>query len=225
MTRKRQRIICVVEGDGERSAVPTIIDRMLARLRRGRRIFADPERILCAHNGDRITQPFDAKRQLGIEYYVARAVRERPAAVVVIVDAEERCVARTAAREPPLGPELLGRARAVAGDIPVAVVVANRMFEAWFLADFHSFRSRGVLPAGARFQHWRTPEAVGGCKGWLEAALGVKYRETVDQGRLAAAVSLPLRRHMRARAPSFRKLYCEIERISRSRARAQRGGA
>ncbi|MBI4918181.1 MAG: hypothetical protein HY825_20255 [Acidobacteria bacterium] len=169
-----------------------------------------------------VTRPHDEARMLGIEYFVRIAVRDKPAAVVVIVDAEERCVARTAAGEPPLGPELLGRARAVAGDIPVAVVVANRMFEAWFLADFHSLRSRKKLPADARFQHWRAPETVGGCKGWLEAALGVKYRETVDQGRLAADVSLPVRHHMRGRAPSFHKLYREVDRISR--AVAPKGG-
>jgi hypothetical protein len=210
-----ERILCVVEGDGERTAVPVLLNRMLTRLRRHLRVSVDSESTLCARNGDRITAPYDQKRQLGIEFFVARAVREKPAAVLVIVDAEDRCVQREARYDPPLGPELLERARRVAGGIPVGVVVANRMFESWFLADFHSLRARGHFPPTATFPRWRTPEANGGCKGWMTDLLGRKYSETRDQQAFAKHVSLPLRATLRARAPSFHKLYREVDRISR----------
>jgi hypothetical protein len=210
-----ERILCVVEGDGERTAVPVLVDRVLAHLRRHRRLHVDPERVLCPRNGDCITADYDPVRKLGIEVFVARAVREKPAAVLVIVDAEDRCVQREARHDPPLGPELLARARRVAGGIPVGVVVANRMFESWFLADFHSLRARGHFPPTATFPRWRTPEANGGCKGWMTDLLRRKYSETRDQQVFAKHVSLPLRAKLRARAPSFHKLYREVDRISR----------
>jgi hypothetical protein len=211
------RILCVVEGEGERMALPPLIDRMLRQLRRHRRLMVDPDRVLCAHNGDRITAPYDAQRQLGIEFFVGRAAREKPAAIVVVVDAEQRCVQRAGAGDVPLGPHLLARARVVAGDIPVAVIVANRMFEAWLLADFHSLRSRGHLLSAAQFPQWQTPEARSGCKKTLTDALGRKYLETVDQERLARVVSLPIRAAMRARTPSFHKLYRDIDQISQEK--------
>jgi hypothetical protein len=42
-----------------------------------------------------------------------------------------------------------------------------------------------------------------------------KYSETRDQHAFAQYVSLPLRAQLRARAPSFHKLYREVDRISR----------
>jgi hypothetical protein len=212
---KPDRIICIVEGDGELTAVPTLVDRILRHLRRHRRLHADHTRVLNARCGDRITQPHNPDRQLGIEFFVQRAAREKPAGILVVVDAEDRCRERAEAGVEPLGPHLHARAVTVAGSIPVAVVVANRMFETWLLADFHSLRARQHLPKTATFPDWRAPEADGAGKPHLREVLGGRYQETVDQGRLASKVSLPLRRGIRQRAPSFHKLYRDVDRISR----------
>ena len=139
-------ILCIVEGDGETKAVPTLVNRILRQLRRHRTILADDRRVICTHDGSRITEPHAPERRLGIEYYVQRAAREKPAGILVVVDAEDRCRAR-AQGQPALGPELVARGKPFAGEIPLGVVVANPMFEAWFLADFHSLRSRRLTLA------------------------------------------------------------------------------
>lgn len=210
-----QTIFCIVEGDGECKAVPTLVNRILKRLRRERVVKADPSRTICTHDGARITEPYDRERKLGVEFFVERAAREKPAGILVVVDAEERCLARRDAGLPGLGIELKSRAQRIAGNIPLGVVVANRMFEAWVLSDFHSLRARGHLPAGARLEEWEEPESLSGCKGYIRDLLGRKYRETQDQPRLAEHISLPLKPAMRRRAPSFFKLFREVKEISK----------
>ena len=203
-------LICIVEGKGERTAVPVLVNRILQHLRRHRRLVAHPDRVLCTKNGDRITEPYNPAREIGIEYFVQRAVREKPGGILVVVDAEERCVKRRA-DQAALGPNLRERAAPFAGDIPLGVVVANRMFEAWYLADLHSLRSRGHLSASARLASWSTPESIGGCKGYMSAFLDGTYSETRDQPRLAEHISLPLKPAMRRRAPSYWKLFREVD--------------
>jgi hypothetical protein len=66
----------------------------------------------------------------GLESAVkAMALRVSPTAggVLVLIDADDDCPAH-------LGPALLARAREARSDVPVSVVLANREFEAWFLA-------------------------------------------------------------------------------------------
>lgn len=209
-----RRLICIVEGKGEVSAVPILARRILSHLRREQRFEVDAERTICTNNGDRITEPYNAKRQLGIEFFVKIAANHKPAGILVIVDAEERCWKREEAKLTPLGPHLVARAAPIAGRIPLGVVVANRMFESWFLADFHSLRSRGHLPKEAQYPAWRTPEARGGCKGWMKSLLGDSYSERNDQPNLAEHVSLPIRPAMQRRAPSFWKLFRELDKLS-----------
>jgi len=208
------KLICIVEGNGECTAIPTVVNRMLRHLRRDRTIAADPDRVICPKNGDCITEPYNPERKLGIEYFVARAANEKPRGILVVVDAEDRCVKRQVAGLPGLGPELVERAKPFAGNISLAVVVANRMFETWFLADFHSLRSRGLLPAATSFPQWKAPESLVGGKGRMGDFLGRKYSETRDQPRLAEQLSLPIRPAMQRRAPSLFKLFREIKKLS-----------
>lgn len=207
-------LICIVEGEGECTAVPTLVNRMLRHLRRERKLAVDPRRVICPHNGDCIVAPHDPGRKLGIEYFVERAVNEKPRGILVVVDAEERCMQREAAGLPALGEELRKRAQPVAGSIPLGVVVANRMFEAWFLADFHSLRARGHVPRTASFPQWREPESIGGCKGHMRDILGKKYSETRHQPELAQHLSLPVKPAMQGRARSLLKLFREVKKLS-----------
>lgn len=207
-------LVCVVEGDGEVEAIPLLVARMLRHFKRDRRLTVDPQRILNTRGGGRLTAPFDASLRRGVEFYARIAARDNPGAILVLIDAEDRCMTRPAGQES-LGPELLRRARSVTGEIPLGVVVANRMFESWFLADFHSLRSRRHLPANASLAAWRAPETLGGCKGWMESLLGRKYNEPVDQPTFTRVVSLPLRPAMQRRAPSYARLLRVVDRLSR----------
>lgn len=211
---KARPIICIVEGRGECAAVPSLVNRMLRHLRRDRRLAADPTRVICTKDGSRITEPHNPARQLGIEVFVERAAREKPAGILVVVDAEDRCAAN--AGGPPLGPSLRLRAAPFAGEIPLGVVVADRMFEAWFLADAQSLVAKGCLPGTDAVPRLRVPSQTHrGPKTLLTALLGTHYSETEHQPVLASVLSLPLRPALRRRAPSLHKLFREVDALSR----------
>lgn len=67
-------------------------------------------------------------------------------------------------------------------------VLANREFEAWFLAATRSLVASGKLPVGV--DEPREPESVADPKGWLSTAIGGRYSETIDQPSFAAMFDL-----------------------------------
>jgi hypothetical protein len=120
--------------------------------------------------------------------------------VLVVLDADDDCAAR-------LGPELLKRARQARTDTRVAVVLANREFEAWFLAAAPSLAGRQGLPA--QLDPPDDAEAIRGAKEWLTRARtdGHPYRPTIDQAALASSFDMTM---ARANSPSFGKLLREV---------------
>ena len=92
-------------------------------------------------------------------------------------------------------------------------VLANREFEAWFLAGAESRNGkRGFTYVEAREFDL---EATRDAKGWLSERMGAnRYRETTDQPAFAALLDLPL---AYARSRSFRKLCDEwTKRVART---------
>ena len=185
-------IASVVEGHGEVRAVPKLLYRIAAELGVHLLTPKPPLRIprskLIAPQG--IEDAVNAKAS-----EVARA-----GGILVLTDADDDCPAD-------LGPQLLQRARAARPDKRVAVVLANREFEAWFLAAApslagqHGFTDPFPTPAD--------PEARRGCKEALTKARahGFPYKETVDQAALTAAFDLKMARE---NSPSFDKLYRDV---------------
>jgi hypothetical protein len=143
---------CVVEGDGEVQALPILVRVVAARI--------DPE--VYVH----IPTPVLVKRtridarfadfERAIEMAVAKIKAQ--GGILILLDSEG---------EPPcqLGPALQERARRARGDLPIAVVLAHRMFENWFLASAESLRGRRGLPAD--LQPPDQPETIHGAKDWL----------------------------------------------------------
>jgi len=92
------------------------------------------------------------------------------------------------------------------------LVLANREYEAWFLAAAGSIAGHrglddGVLPPDA-------PESIRDAKGWLtqRMAPGRSYREVRDQAALTARMDL---QQARLRAPSFDKMWRAVENLLR----------
>src|SRR5438876_422993 len=125
------QIACIVEGKGEEEAPPILIRRIAASL--------DPP--VYPHVFTAIRWP---KSQLVQQHHlidaINRAIRQasHPVAVLVLLDADDDCPAE-------LGPRLLGWAREARSDVPISVVVANREYEAWFLAGAESLRGHRGL--------------------------------------------------------------------------------
>ena len=217
MSSRRTPILiqCIVEGQGERTAVPTLVNRWLERRRFGVERFQIGEAIVT-NSVDNLTMPHDSARRRGIEHYVrvaAGRVRGR-GAVLVILDAEDACLTREAHGDPPLGPVLLERARSAAEDVPVSVVVASRNFESWILADLTNLRARGHLPTTARAPDgcFRNPDTSKLGPSFFREHLG-SYVKTLDQDRLTKLLSLG--RGMLRRSRSFQKLSKELEALAR----------
>ena len=185
-------ISSVVEGDGDRQALPRLLYRIAAELGVDLRTPKEPFRI--------------PKSKLVASGGVERAVQAQASGVtgaggiLILLDADDDCPAE-------LGPQLLARAHAVRSDKSVAVVLAKREFEAWFLAAMPSLAEQhgfpGNLPPVA------SPETPRDCKGQLTRAReqGSPYKETVDQAPLAAIFDMTM---ARANSQSFDKFYRDV---------------
>ena len=89
--------------------------------------------------------------------------------------------------------------------MPIAVVMARREFEAWFLAAAGSLGGRRGLPGDVAAPP--NPEDIRGAKEWLSQRIpSGAYSPAVDQASLAAVFDLELARG----APSFDKCYRDV---------------
>lgn len=191
----RLRVVPIVEGHGEQSAVRILLVRIWNELLDGEHL--------------EVLRPIRQPRsQLVQEKELARAVdlamlklqtgaRDDTAGMVlVLLDADN---------DPPclLGPELLRRAQRHRSDADVACVIANVEYETWFVAGAESlgkYLEPGDVP--------ESPEEKRCSKAWIEKRFrGPKYSETVDQPAMTARLDLEL---CRRRSPSFDKLCREL---------------
>jgi hypothetical protein len=189
------RIAAIVEGHGECEAVPILIRRIAQTidLEFVPRILP-PLRIPAS----RLLKQGEMERSLD---FAARKLEGR-GGIVIIVDCDwENCCP---AEE---GPLLLKRALATRGDVPIAVVLAKREFEAWFLAATESLRGKFGLPGNLESPAY--PESIRGAKEWLTDKMppGRAYAETTDQPAFAAVFDMNTAR----RADSFDKCYRDIK--------------
>jgi hypothetical protein len=186
----------IVEGHGETQAVPLLLRRI--------------GQLVCPDLDLNVLRPLRIGRhklvkQGEVERAVELAARraQPPRAILILVDAEDDlpCV---------LGPDLLARASSARRDIPVAVVLAKREFEAWFLAAMESISGRrGLRPNLAPVAD---PEAIRDAKGLLTKSMeGTRaYSEVLDQPALTATFDIEL---ARKRSDSFDKCWREVVRL------------
>lgn len=187
----------VVEGHGEVQALPVLVRRIVHdSYQRWDVSVSRPIRM----SRSRVTAAFpDLERQVAMAAIDADAV-------LALFDSDDDCPAT-------LGPLLLERATKASRGRPVAVVLAHREYESWFLAGIDAIRGHvgirlDALPPG-------DPEGIRDAKGRLNSLRdGIpRYSETVDQARLSAVLDVELTRQ---RAPSFDKLCRELERLTGS---------
>lgn len=192
----RIRVACIVEGHGETDAVPVLLRRMVAAM--------DSNVELDIPRPQRFDRSKFARRpdEFTKAVLLAGAKATPLGGVLVLLDADDDCPAQ-------LGPDLLGQAQRAHADLPIAVVLAQREFESWFLAAAESLRGQRQLPVDlVSPEH---PEDIRGAKEWLRNKLprGAAYSATVDQPALAARMDL-----LQARsALSFDKLWRDVEQL------------
>jgi hypothetical protein len=188
-------IAAIVEGDGEVPALPKLLFRLAHQLSIWQLRVHTPMRV---PRGKLVGQG-------GIEDAVS-AMAQRigtSGGVLVLLDADDDCPAI-------LGPALLKRAQAARPDVPVSVVLANREFEAWYLAAAPSLAGRHGFPADLTAP--RNPERIRDAKGWLSRhrSEGPPYKPTVDQALLASAFDMETARRG---SPSFDKFCRDVQNL------------
>lgn len=189
------RIVPIVEGRGDVTALPVLLRRLLAQINPP--VAIDVARPIPRPRGRLL-------KAGGIEAAVELAANEmgQVGAVLLLVDSDGDCP-----REQ--GPAIANRAKDARKDKRISVVLAHQEYEAWFLASASSLRGvRGLSPM---MTDHHDPESVRGCKEWLEGWLPPtsRYSETADQAALTSSFDIALAR----RAPSFDKLWREVEGI------------
>lgn len=163
----------VVEGHGDAAALPLLVRRIYGEVygRWDVQLKVPPWRV----NRNRAAANFDDFPR------ACAALAKDCAAVLVVIDADDD--------DPTVfAPELRQRITDRTPDLPVAIAMPVREFEAWFLADLSSLAGRrGVLDSAEDL-----PDAslIRGAKERLQAALAGTYSETVDQPALAALLDI-----------------------------------
>lgn len=166
------KIVSIVEGHGDCAAVPVLLRRLCAE---AGAVVEIPRPIRIPKS--KLVKADELRRAMQL----AAKLADAGDGILILVDADDDCPAR-------LGPQLLACARSERPDRRVAVVLAQREFEAWFAAA-----ARSLVVADA--------------KGWLARAIGNSYSETVDQPAFAALFDLD---EAASRCASFAKLRKEV---------------
>jgi hypothetical protein len=183
----------VVEGHGERSALPVLVKRIAQQL--GVAVTVPPA---IRDKKSRLITENGLKKAIGL----AAISVSPPRRIFVVLDADGDCPAE-------LGPQLQAWAQEARPDVPSAVVIAKQEYEAWLLAGSTGIRGQRGLPAV--FEGPPEPEVIQGAKEWITRHLprGQVYKPTLDQAALTATFDLVEAR----RSDSFDKCYRELERL------------
>jgi len=180
----------IVEGHGEVQAAPALIRRITAAI--------DPA--LTAKFEVRRIPKSQLLRPGELERAIEALTRQigRRSRFLVLIDSDDDC-------PKDLASVLNTRYNTAHSDVAISVVVANREYEAWFLASINSLAGCRGLNEG--LEPPPDPESIRGAKEWLTARMsGQSYSETRHQTAYSALMDLSEARLAR----SFRKLEKEV---------------
>lgn len=187
------RVACIVEGDGEVSALPVLLRRLAQWL--------TPQVVPEILSPVRVAKDRFLNRREEFSRYLQLAAAKcgTDGWVLILFDADDDCPASK-------GAEVAARAREVLPHKRIAVVLANREYEAWFIASAPSLKGC----RGFQFNEEDVavdPERPRDAKGWMAQRMATRtYRETKDQAAFSAMFDLDT---AFVRSRSFRKLCTE----------------
>jgi hypothetical protein len=189
-------VSAIVEGDGEMAALPLLLRRI--REWRTPEVYVDVLAPIRVYKDRFLNRADEFSRHLKL----AAAKSGETGWILILLDADDDC--------PMLkGGEILRRASAVVPHRRVGVVLANREYEAWFIAAAQSLHGVRTFKYKNR-DDAVDPEVPRNAKGWLRDRMtSGAYRETTDQPGFSARIDL---QQAFDRSRSFRKLCTEWSR-------------
>lgn len=185
-------VASIVEGDGEVAALPVLL-RRLSQWRDAAE-YVDVLTPIRVYKDRFLNRPEEFSRHLKL----AAAKCGDAGWVLILFDADDDCPAQK-------GAAVLARAQAIIPHRRVAVVLANREYEAWFIAGAESLNGCRGFQCHEK-DALIDPEIPRNAKGWMRERMPAGYGETTDQPAFSAQFDLELA-HQRSR--SFRKLCSE----------------
>ena len=185
-------VMATVEGEGEEKALPVLL-RRLGEWETPEAFIQIPKPIRVRR--DRFLNKEDEFRR---HLLLAASKSGSDGWILVLLDADDDCPAG-------LGAQILARAKQCIPHRAVSVVLANREYEAWFIAAARSLNGyRGFDFDG---EDVADPEAPRDAKGWIKARMaGGRYDPVIDQPAFSARFDL---QQAYDRSCSFRKLCSE----------------
>jgi hypothetical protein len=184
-------IASIVEGEGKVSALPILLRRLAARTSV---TAAHPLRPIRVRRDRFLNKEEEFRRHL----LMAASQSGHEGWVLVVLDADDDCPKT-------LGEDIYRRARQYVPHRRLSIVLANREFEAWFIAASRSLcGARGFSLAPDEPVEAETPRDA---KGWMKDRMqGGTYSPILDQPAFAARFDL---QQALDNSRSFRKLYKE----------------
>jgi len=182
-------IASIVEGDGEVQALPVLLRRLNE--------WKSPEQFFNILPPIRVRkdQFLNKEEIFRKQLQLAATLAGDSGWVLILLDADDDCPRDR-------GANILGRAKEVVPHRRISLVLANKEFEAWFIASAETLSGRRGLII--RENDRPDPEGIRGCKEWLSERIpNGKYHEVTDQPALTAFIDLAL---VHERSRSFRKL-------------------
>jgi hypothetical protein len=171
-------VASIVEGDGEVAALPVLLLRLS--------LWKTPEAVTKMLPPIRVRKDKFLNQDTEFNRHVLLAAAKCGSTgwILILLDSDDDCPAD-------VGAQILKRANTVAPHRRIAVVLANREYEAWFMAGHAA----------------QDAELKRDAKGWVgHYLLDGTYRERTDQPKISATVDLPT---VFANSRSFRKLCSE----------------
>ncbi len=186
------RVATIVEGHGEVAALPVLLRRLCEWCTP--HVQADVPTPIRVHRERFLNREDEFKRHL----LLAAQKCGDDGWVLVLLDADDDCPAE-------LGERILQHAQQYIAHRRVSVVLANREYEAWFIAAADSLQGcRGFVFDLDDAVDAEEPRDV---KGWMRKRMASKsYGETTDQPAFSARMDL---QQVFAGSRSFRKLHDE----------------
>lgn len=188
-------VASIVEGDGEVRALPVLLRRLAAWLSPDQWI--DVLTPIKTRRDRFLNRDEESERML---QFAAKKCGDS-GWILILLDADDDCPAQ-------LGAKVLERAKQIVPHRRISVVIANREYEAWFIAAAPSLDGkRGFSFSG---QEPIDPEINRNAKGWIkQRKKDGRYDEINDQSAFSQLLDLEQARH---NSRSFRKLCEEWER-------------
>ncbi|GEM_PF-2764946 len=186
-------VVPIVEGTGDTNATRSLILRYL----RGRSIATDA---ISAKGRGNITRKGGLERLLSLASTIKPPYEASRKAILVLLDADDEPCAGTFALN------LAERAQKCRLPHPVAIVVANRMFESWVIGSFEEMVRYGVCTVCKTVTIPDDVESIHKPKQWLEVTMSEPpYVPEIHQESFSMFIDFNL---VKQRCRSFRR-FCK----------------